>query len=60
MKVSVELSWRIAQFITQIFRGQLDSPMSIALYLDELSDAAWAEAEGDDEDIAPDAAHLDT
>ena len=45
MKVSVELSWLLSQFITQIFRGQLDSPEMIALALDELSDAAWAEAE---------------
>jgi hypothetical protein len=45
MKISVELSWKIAQFITQIFRGQLDSPEQIALALDELSDGAWAEAE---------------
>lgn len=45
MNISVELSWKIAQFITQIFRGQLDSPEAIALALDELSDAAWAEYE---------------
>ena len=59
MNISVELSWKIAQFITQIFRGQLDSPEVIALALDELSDAAWDEAEGD-EDCPKDAVHQDT
>lgn len=49
MNISVELSWKIAQFITLIFRGSLDSPEQIALALDKLSDAAWAEAEGDEE-----------
>lgn len=49
MNISVELSWKIAQFITQIFRGQLDSPEAVALALDELSDAAWDEVESQEE-----------
>jgi hypothetical protein len=43
--VSVELSWLLAQFVAQLFSGQLATPELIALALDELSDAAWAEAE---------------
>lgn len=43
--ITAELSWKLAQFVAQLFSGQLATPEALALALDELSDAAWAEAE---------------
>ena len=44
-RISVELSWLLAQFVSQLFSGSFKSAEAIAVALDKLSDAAWAEAE---------------
>lgn len=49
MKVSIDLSWQLTHFVVKLFNGELDSPIVLALALDELSDVAWAEYESNED-----------
>lgn len=43
--ISTELSWQLAQFVARLFSGKFRDAEALAVALDRLSDAAWAEAE---------------
>lgn len=45
MKISKNLQLLLSAFVAAIINGALSEPEDIALALDELSDAAWSEAE---------------